>query len=233
MGSRKYLGKMFMGAMALAVAGSVMLSSGAQAAFMIEISDGITTKTYTDNQLLADLDPRTGALLTNPLLGVGNFTLAMAFGVSKPFVGDPSHPVMDMAFSAGSFGAGGTLTIKMTDTDFLISGLSRGSCGIGGVSGGSVSTSCYYDSGNVAFAETVLLGEVGSVVGEEGFELAPNGLISLTTVVRITHGNEQLVLSSGNTKIVVPEPQALALFGIGLLGLGFLARRRAARHLDG
>ncbi|MHA1114267.1 MAG: PEP-CTERM sorting domain-containing protein, partial [Alphaproteobacteria bacterium] len=64
---------------------------------------------------------------------------------------------------------------------------------------------------------------------EEGW-ISTGTPYSLTMVVTVTHDNAGDLTSFDAELKILPEPAVLALFGMGLTGLGLLSRRRAARN---
>ena len=206
-------------------------ASPANALLMISVDDGVNSSVFTDN-VGADFDNRLGVL--GIYISSGNFQLVLSLAQSQPFIGSPTDPIIDLTFAMTSFGDGGTLTISVTNTDFQGSGTNVGVCEIGGITGGTVDYACFVDDSNTAFARTEQIAGLGPISGGVFAEAANgafdvNGLYSLTDVLTITHGGG-IVTTTGNSNIRIPEPQTLAIFGMGLVAIGLLLWRRRSRE---
>ena len=224
----------------LLVAGLLALAAKpAHALLAFDISDGITTTAFSEGSSFDEsLDP--GRIEFNDSVGV--FNIVFATGLSKPLIGDDTQAVIDLLSLSLSSTAGGSLTIKMTDTDFTQAAyMGFMTTNIGGTSTGSVNIKTYIDSTNTAFGTETLLADLDvanfagtSVAAFSGHEsdwiYTGDTPYSLTMIVTVTHDNAGDLTSFDAELRVLPEPAALALFGIGLTGLGLVSRRRAARR---
>lgn len=215
---------------AAATAAAALLVGSAQpshATLMLKVSDGSTTQTLTDSG-------GTGAI--NFIGSIGSFIYNVVTGLSAPMIGSIDIPQMDLNFVdiTARGGSGGTLTMTLTDTGFQGGGndfmhfLST----IGGTinGGGSLSFDTYMDCGNTAFGMSTLLSSQTGVSGNpysssgDKYVSSCSGAYSLTELVSLQLPGSASI--SGDASLSVPEPSTIALFGVGLLGLGMAMRRK-------
>ena len=220
-----------MAGIAGALTAAMATANPANATLMLEIDDAVSGPiTFIDN-VGPDLDSRLGVLAINT--SIGEFDLVFSLAQSKPFIGGPTVPIIDVTFAVISFNVGGTLTVSVTNTDFQGSGTNVGICEVGGTTGGTIDYACFFDGSNTAFAQTEQIAGVGPFsglfAGGANGTFDVNGLYSLTDVLTITHGGG-IVTTIGNANIrMIPEPSTLSLFATGLAGLGFMGWRRRRR----
>lgn len=202
----------------LALAASSLLAAQQANALAISITDGVSTLSATDS----DND---GMIFLNSALGLWNFNVVTGF--ADPAIGNPGTYNMHLN-SVNASGGTGTLTVMITDTD-----LTKSNAGfvaaLGGVTGGNISFATYLSASNTAFALDTLLDSAGTFNGAfsdtaSGY-IATSGPYALTSVATITHA-DRFNISSFDYDIKVPEPVTLALFGAGLIGMGFVGRRK-------
>jgi hypothetical protein len=90
----------------------------------------------------------------------------------------------------------------------------------------------YADFGNNQFGTSVFLGSLSSTSTEAVTEFkildGTTGPYSLTIVGNVIHSGDNSESDLDASIVKIPEPSVIALFGAGLLGLGF-ARRRMSK----
>ena len=183
-----------------------------------DFSGTVVTKVDTDND---------GMVMINDSLG--SWAANVVIGFSSPFIGDETVDKIDLA-SVNVSGGEGTIYIRLTGTDF--DGLmAQYSTAFGGTTDGSVSFQSYADATNTEFGQGILLSDSGTISttafsGQDGGSINMTGPYSLSIYAAITH-DAGFQISSFDYLVSVPEPGTLALFGIGLFGMG-LARRKKA-----
>jgi hypothetical protein len=197
------------------------LGQPSKASLMLEVSDGTTTQTAVGASGIATF-----------LGAIGNFAANVTTGISKPLIGSVFQPILDLnSIDVTSANAGGTLTISLTDTDFIgAGGIIQALSTIGGtLASGSLKVDTFLDCGNKAFGETTHL--TSQTLTGNPFSGSANtfvngcqGNYSVTQVAVLTLPGGAIF--SGDSMLAVPEPSTAAIFGIGLLGLGLALRRK-------
>lgn|SRR5690242_20120958 len=206
------------GAVAASIALLLGLAQPSHAELMLELTDGNTTDIVPGNTGIATFF---GA--------IGNFAANVTTGISKPLLGSATDPILALNSIDVTTMGGGTLTIKLTDTDFLgTGGIVEAVNSIDGLlTAGSFSLSTFLDCGNNPFGQTTQLTSQTSLNGTaSSFVNGCQGNYSLTQVAVLTMPGGALF--GGTSVLSVPEPSTVAIFGIGLLGLGLALRRKAA-----
>jgi hypothetical protein len=162
---------------------------------------------------------------SNPLAGavtwvgsLGSWKLNVTTGVSKPVVGSPSAPELDLNSIDATTRAGGVLTITLSDSGFMLDGTARAI--IGGTTAGSVTYKTWADA-------TLLTSQTfgsGPFSGITLGSVTANGPYSLSEQVIITqHGAG---VSSFDANLTVPDSgSTMALLGFGLLAVESLRRK--------
>jgi len=202
------------------------LASSANAVLELRISDGTSTVNLSD----VDGD---GSLVF--IGGIGNWSFNVIVGASSPLTGTgQGADIFELTSFNVTGGGSGTLQIMLSDTDFSRVDTSYNAF-IGGTTAGSTTFQSYLGSSNTTFDTGVQLASFGTYgagsYSDNKFGYINNGLFggspnpySLTQVATITH-TSKYDTTGFSQKIVIPEPAALALLGIGLLGLGIFGRR--------
>lgn len=214
----------------LAAACALCLFGGVQqeanAATIIELSDGITTVSVADGSA-SDLSTTPGVVVFSGIVGV--FDVNVTTGLSYPLLGSLSEPIMDLNSVNVSSGGTGTLTVKLTTTDYTGPLIDSTRLDTGGTTNGSILVESFVDTGNSAFGTATQTGSLGtfSTGPFAGTSTSLPGLTaspySATIVATIVHDDPQDVTSFDAEYRIVPEPGTLALIGLGGL---FVARRR-------
>lgn len=143
----------------------------------------------------------------------------------------------NIALDSGGTGATSITTLGSTDlgnattsvTFNLVNNTGVAWMGLEVTGTGISNTSGFNCYPNAFFSTCSISGPSGGVVTWQfsGGSIA-NGANFMITVTGFSQGTENP--SWALTPIPVPEPATLALFGVGLLGIGLLFRRKRARH---
>jgi hypothetical protein len=216
---------------AVMVMAAMAVAPKAEAALILQLSDGTTTVTIVDGGGL-DGTGTVGAVSWSGT--IGSWIVNVATGVGSPVFGPATMDLNSINVSSGT-SAPAPLTIMLTQTGNTTSfpGWNMNFGGTNG-SGGSVTYSAYADPANGEFGLISLIGVLGPF-GGGAFSGATGGLVSVSSLYSLTQvlsvsGTSGVFSFSGNAELLpIPEPGTLVLFGAGLVGLAAVARRRARK----
>lgn len=213
-------------ALGAVMAACMAISHTANAAFVMTLED------ITNGGSVSITDNSNDGLITHNG-SVGNFTVNVTTGVSKPLIGPGRLDLNSINVSGGS----GTLVITLTDTDFTAApGFIDYWASYGGTTDGSVSFEFLYDSSNQpGVGDTIASGSFTKSGNDKSFSddvlgtVLPASPYSLTIIATITHtGAGQL--TSFDAELVpgtqVPVPAAIWLFGSAVMGLAAARKHR-------
>ena len=226
-------------ALATAAVG-LFVAPDAHATLAIQFAAGGSTLTIQDNGV-GDTNPALGAIGVASGTVVDGYTINNAGAVGFPTTGTATSPNIDVSsLAVTNTGAPGTLTVLLSQTDFLNSGLTSFSGAVGGTEQTqSLAYSAFYNGTDTLFGTgTQIDGTLTFTNPSPGglfpFSGSVSGLINTTAPYSLT---ERIVINSTGTGqtvsfdanlvgTAVPEPASIAIFGTALLGLGWAARRR-------
>lgn len=208
-----------------ALLSALAFSSTANAAFVMmleDIDNGGSTIIYDGAG--NDLNGVDGSITFSGV--VGAFTINVTTGISKPVIGPGRLDLNSINVSSGS---GGTLVVRISDTDFSGPTIDYNAA-YGGTTDQQVDFNFYHDSSNTEFGGSNFASGsfISSGSDDTAFSENLTGNVtaanpySLTIEAIISHGSGDLATSfnagvSPGTE--VPVPAAAWLFGSALLGL--------------
>lgn len=169
---------------------------------------------------------------------IGAFEVQLTLGQTKPSSGSESQPILKISNTTIDFTgtSSDSLTIAFSETGFQGQGIRRVVSSLGGdaIGGATLSSfEVYIDTTNTLFETPAagLVGDVGPVGGRafsakdgEVFDLGPTPQsYAVTQIARVAGAPSSNISFDASTTI--PAPTILSLFGIGLMGLGFMGWR--------
>jgi hypothetical protein len=205
----------------------------AYAAATLTLYDGVNPLITVVDNGPGDLIPTTGAILLETNVGVWN--LAISTAVTKPLLGSPTSPVMDLDIQANSTAAG-SLTLTFSDNGFgPATGLLTATV-TGHVVAGPGATDTYTvfgDPANIVGATTIPIASTGTL--PLPISASDSGLLDLPAPFSLTE--VETLIASGPTTLTadasyqvvpVPEPGVIgvAVLGFAALTLGWPRRSR-------
>lgn len=229
----KFLSK-YAAAALLTLTGAAM-AMPANAVPTLRLTQGVNVVTVEDGDAN---DANAAAGVVSYAGPIGDFLLTSSVGLTKPTLGSPTQPSIDLlSVQLSSAISTASIQVAFSDTDFITPGptISLPSL-IGGTTNGTIRYQTFASLTNDVFATDILISDSG-VLGPGAFAftdlatIALQGTYSLTTIVSVTHG-ASLVNSSFNATVEISEPALISLTTLsGLMFIaGYGARRRQRRR---
>jgi hypothetical protein len=223
------------------------LAPQARADYILFVSDGVgdsVTVDGTTGTVTTAGSATVNSVSTSPAglialnATINSVHTAISSGFSKPLLGSPTNPEMDLNTSVTKTGgAASTLTFSLTDTGFGNAAIRNFLATFGGTNNNATSTlKASVDGTNTEFgapaASTATVGpfSTASFSGQSIANFAPVSnpySMTLTTTVALAAGAASQS-SDGHILVGTPEPAAAVLMLIGLPALGAVRLRRRA-----
>jgi hypothetical protein len=208
------------GALLLAGAFVAVTPAQADAALMVWICNDAACAgevAVTDN-MAGDVNGAPGAITV--ITAAGSVELATTY----PFIGSPADPVLNVTYNFGAADFAALVTPYVYAAEVGFTGQGSAYFEADASNGGGTATA-YAGAG--AFTPP---GVIGDIIGGpcamdcSDTGIAPAAPYYLAIGLAVTAGAGGG--ASGDATITVPEPASMALFGLGLLGVGVMSRRR-------
>lgn len=214
----------------LLVAAVTACANLAKAQSELTIYDGINPLITVFDNGPGDQNASAGSIYVSTNVGVWNLNISSA--LTKPAIGSPLNPVMDIVVQAVS-SAGGTLRYAFSDNNFLFTPGTLNATLSGGLNYGATAVAyrVFGDPANVVGAQTVLVANAGTsplpvIVTSSGVFNLPEPY-SLTQLVELTAtGATSFNVDASFNVTSVPEPSCAALTVLALAAVGVARRRR-------